>query len=99
MSSSVIRSFRHTATVIALETQTALCTVAATIDSELEMVQRQREGEKKKKNKGKGATGGRDKEFELKAQEIKEKRTQLSEFIKEFFDGYVHPMTRGTKSI
>ena len=86
MSSSIIRSFRHTATVIALDTQTALCTVAAAVDSELEMIQRQRDGEKKKKAKTKGS-GGRDKEFENKANEVKTRRTQIAEFIKEFADG------------
>ena len=54
MSSSVLRSFRHTATVIALVIETALCDVAATVDKEFEVVQRQRDGERKKKSRTAG---------------------------------------------
>lgn len=88
MSSSQIRSFRHTATVVALEVETALCEVAAAVEKEAEVVARQREGERKRKasNKGKGA-GVRDKELEGKAEEVRERRTKLAEFLKEFVDG------------
>ncbi|KAF9559794.1 hypothetical protein CPC08DRAFT_666116 [Agrocybe pediades] len=89
MSSSQIRSFRHTATVIALESETALCTVAAATDKEAEVVTRQREGEKKRKG-SKGANP-RLKELEGKAQAIKQKQNKLKAFIKEFVDGvFVH---------
>jgi len=40
MSSSQIRSFRHTATVVALEVETALCDVAAAVDKEADIVGR-----------------------------------------------------------
>jgi cohesin complex subunit SA-1/2 len=86
MSSSQIRSFRHTATVIALEAETALCDVAAAVDKEAEVVARQREGEKKRKT-GKGPNP-RLKELEQKAQAIKRRQTKLKAFIKEFVDGY-----------
>ncbi|RDB23493.1 Cohesin subunit psc3 [Hypsizygus marmoreus] len=90
MSSSQIRSFRHTATVVALEVETALCDVAAAVEKEAEVVGRQREGEKKRKVSNKGG-GARDKELEAKAQEIRERRTKLAEFLKEFVDGvFVH---------
>ncbi|KAF8892974.1 hypothetical protein BD779DRAFT_1609978 [Infundibulicybe gibba] len=90
MSSSQIRSFRHTATVVALEVETALCEVAAAVDKEAEMVGRQREGERKRKGSGKGG-GAREKELEAKAQEVRKRRTALAEFIKEFVDGvFVH---------
>ncbi|KAG6868507.1 hypothetical protein C0993_001847 [Termitomyces sp. T159_Od127] len=90
MSSSQIRSFRHTATVVALEVETALCDVAAAVEKEAEVVGRQREGEKKRKSTNKGS-GARDKELEAKAQEIRKRRTKLAEFLKEFVDGvFVH---------
>lgn len=85
MSSSQIRSFRHTATVIALEAETALCDVAAATDKEAEVVTRQREGEKKRK----GTKGGnaRLKELETKSQSIKGTQNKLKAYIKEFVDG------------
>ncbi|EJD02028.1 uncharacterized protein FOMMEDRAFT_124206 [Fomitiporia mediterranea MF3/22] len=90
MSSSQLRSFRHTATVIALEIETTLCDVAAAVEKEAELITRQREGERKRKGK-KGASSGREKEFEAKAAEVKERRSKLSEFLKEFFDGvFIH---------
>ncbi|KAG5728111.1 Cohesin subunit psc3 [Termitomyces sp. T112] len=90
MSSSQIRSFRHTATVVALEVETALCDVAAAVEKEAEVVGRQREGEKKRKSTNKGS-GARDKELEAKAHEIRKRRTKLAEFLKEFVDGvFVH---------
>ncbi|KAJ6612818.1 hypothetical protein B0H10DRAFT_2051218 [Mycena sp. CBHHK59/15] len=49
MSSSQIRSFRHTATVVALELEGALCDVAAAVEKEAEVLARQREGEKKRR--------------------------------------------------
>lgn len=86
MSSSQLRSFRHTATAIALEVETALCDVAAAVEKEAEVITRQREGERKRKVKG--ASTGREKEFETKAAEVKVRRTKMTEFLKEFFDGY-----------
>ena len=88
MSSSQIRSFRHTATVLALEIETALCDAAAAVDKEAEVVSRQREGEKKRKGTGKGSNA-RDKELEAKAREIRERRTKLAEYLKETVDGCV----------
>lgn len=88
MSSSQLRSFRHTATVIALEIETALCEVAAAVEKEAEVIMRQKEGEKKRKA---GKAGSRDKELEKKGAEIKDKRAKLAEFLKEFFDGvFIH---------
>ncbi|KAI0827388.1 hypothetical protein BC628DRAFT_1369278 [Trametes gibbosa] len=93
MSSSQLRSFRHTATVIALEVETALCDVAAAVEKEAEVVSRQREGERKRKaagNKGKGGNA-RESELEKKAAEVRERRSKLAEFLKEFVDGvFVH---------
>lgn len=83
MSSSQIRSFRHTATVVALEVETALCDVAAGVEKEAELLGRQREGEKKRRKDNKS----REKDLDAKAKEIRERRNNLSEFIKEFVDG------------
>ncbi|KAF7439987.1 hypothetical protein PC9H_000324 [Pleurotus ostreatus] len=90
MSSSQIRSFRHTATVVALEVETALCEVAAKVEKEAEVIGRQREGEKKRKANNKG-TGAKDKQLEGKAAEVRERRTKVAEYLKEFVDGvFVH---------
>ncbi|RXW15379.1 hypothetical protein EST38_g10469 [Candolleomyces aberdarensis] len=90
MSSSQIRSFRHTATVVALEVETSLCEVAAAVEKEAQLVGRQREGEKKRKGSAKGTTA-RDKELLAKAQEIRNRRANLAEYLKEFVDGvFVH---------
>ncbi|KZT43430.1 hypothetical protein SISSUDRAFT_1040461 [Sistotremastrum suecicum HHB10207 ss-3] len=89
MSSSALRNFRHTATSIALEIETALCDVASAVDQEVEIVQRQIDGERKKKGKAAGA--GRDKVLEAKRNEVKERKAKIVEFIKEFFDSvFVH---------
>ncbi|KIL63611.1 hypothetical protein M378DRAFT_107004 [Amanita muscaria Koide BX008] len=91
MSSSQIRSFRHTATVIALELETALCDVAAAVEKEAEVVYRQREGEKKRKATNKSAGAAKVKDMDAKAKEIRKRRDQISEFLKEFVDGvFVH---------
>ncbi|KAJ7248617.1 hypothetical protein B0H12DRAFT_1123467 [Mycena haematopus] len=91
MSSSQIRSFRHTATVVALELESALCDVAAAVEKEAEVSARQREGEKKRRA-GKASTArAGDKNLDAKAAEIREHRDKLKEFIKDFVDGvFVH---------
>ncbi|KAJ7135430.1 hypothetical protein C8R43DRAFT_1020987 [Mycena crocata] len=88
MSSSQIRSFRHTATVIALELEGALCDVAAAVEKEAEVIARQREGAKKR---AKAPAVLRDKTVEAKAAETRVRRDKLKEFIKDFVDGvFVH---------
>lgn len=82
MSTSPLRSFRHTATVVALNVETALCEVAASVEKEKETVVRQLEGERKKKR-----NTGRVKELEMKSTEVNERRMKLKEYLKEFFDG------------
>jgi cohesin complex subunit SA-1/2 len=86
MSSSHIRSFRHTATVLALEVETALCDVAAAVDKEAEVIGRQREGDRKRKAGGKGG-GAREKELAAKAEKVRERKLTLADFLKEFVDG------------
>ncbi|KAF8270027.1 hypothetical protein EI94DRAFT_1723662 [Lactarius quietus] len=87
MSSSQLRSFRHTATVVALEILTALCDVAASVDKEAGVLDRQRAGEKKRKagNKTKTVTS-REKELETRATEVRERKSKLAEFLKELVD-------------
>ncbi|KAF8337116.1 uncharacterized protein EI90DRAFT_3044949 [Cantharellus anzutake] len=90
MSSAQLRSFRHTATVVALELESALSSVAAVIEKEAEMINRQREGERKRR-KGSSKPSERENALRTKAAGIKEKRTKMNEFLKEFFDGvFVH---------
>ncbi|KAF9078436.1 hypothetical protein BDP27DRAFT_1309581 [Rhodocollybia butyracea] len=93
MSSSQIRSIRHTSTVIALEVETALSRVAKDVEKEVEVAGRMKEGEKKRA-RSKGATGsvkGKDKEIDAKLRDSKAKQKKLAEFIKEFIDGvFVH---------
>lgn len=88
MSSSQIRSFRHTATVVALEVETALCQVAASVEKEAEILGRQREGERKRKANNK-ASGVREKDLDGKAVEVRKRRGALAEYLKEIVDGYV----------
>ncbi|KIY49777.1 hypothetical protein FISHEDRAFT_40501 [Fistulina hepatica ATCC 64428] len=83
MSSSNLRAVRHTATVVALDVETALSDVAARVEKEAEVVGRQREGEKRR---GKGTKG-----LEAKAAEVRERRKQLAEYLKEFDVGvFIH---------
>lgn len=92
MSSSQLRSFRHTATVVALEILTALCDVAAAVDKEADVLNRQKAGERKRKagNKNKTVTG-REKELESKASEVRQRKASLAEFLKELVDRCVPP--------
>lgn len=85
MSSSQLRSLRHTATVIAMDMESALCDVAAKVEQEVITIARQREGEKKRAGKSKGK--GLDKDFENKAEEVKDREKKLVEYLDDFFDG------------
>jgi cohesin complex subunit SA-1/2 len=82
MSSAQLRSFRHTATVIALEIESALASEAARIEKSEEIATRQRDAEHKKKK-------GSDKEKSraAKLREIKFNKAKVNEYLKEFFDG------------
>lgn len=87
--SSRLRSFRHTATVIALETMTALCEVAAEVRDELGTASRQREQERKKVAKGgagESAAKERLKELEKKVKEVHWKKGKLEGYLTEIFN-------------
>lgn len=91
MSSANLRSFRHTATVVALEVESALAEVAAVVDKEAEVLRRQREGEKKKaSNKGKG----REQDLQTKFDDVQNRKKHLKELMKEIFDAYVFDSLR-----
>jgi cohesin complex subunit SA-1/2 len=89
MSSSQIRSFRHTATVVALEIETALCGVAAAVEKEADVTTRAREGERKRRAGKGGTSGAREKELDAKSAEIRTRKDQLKEWLEAFYDGYV----------
>lgn len=110
MSSSQIRSFRHTATVVALDVETGLCEVAASVEKEAEVVGRQRDAEKRKvnsvkRNAGVGAAAKKEveasvarlKELEDKAKEVSGRKMKLAEYMKEFVDGYAIILSVSTK--
>jgi cohesin complex subunit SA-1/2 len=87
MSSSQIRSFRHTATVLALEIETALGGVAAAVEKEADITTRAREGERKRRAAKGGASGAREKELDAKSAEIRTRKDQLKEWLEAFYDG------------
>ena len=95
MSSAQLRSFRHTATVIALEIESALAKVAAGIHKTAETIGRQREGERKRQRGNKGSNE-RDKSLAAKAAEISNKITKVTEYLREFFDGCVSILSKET---
>lgn len=86
MSSSQLRSFRHTSTVIALEVESALCDVAAAVQKEAEIVGKQKQGES---NKKKGVASAREKDLNSRANEIRERRDKLKDYIDEIVNTYV----------
>lgn len=93
MSSAQLRSFRHTATVVGLEVESALAEVGATVDKEAEVLRRQKEGEKKKGTpaaKGKG----REQDLQTKYDDAQNRKNKLKEVLKEFFDGCVFLASR-----
>ena len=87
MSSSAIRPFRHTATVISLAITSTLCNIANGIADSSAMTMRQMEGEKKKKSVNKGRVAA----LQAKINEEDKKRETLEGIIKDFFDTvFVH---------
>ena len=87
MSSSTLRPFRHTATVIALKIGNELCTVAADIAENAAMTVRLKEGEQKKKSVNKE----RVKALEAKVAEGERRRAQVLESMGNLLDAvFVH---------
>ena len=87
MSSSSLRPFRHTATVISLTIGTQLSRIAAELTSTLATTGRQKEGEQKKKT----ANKERVKQLDTKLAELERKRIQVKESLFSIFDAvYAH---------
>ena len=87
MSSSTLRPFRHTATVIALTIGNTLCTVAADIAENAAKTTRQKEGEQKKKSVNKE----RVKSLEAKIAEGDRRRSQVLDSMKYLLDAvFIH---------
>ena len=87
MSSSTLRPFRHTATVIALTIGNTLCTIAADIAENAARTMRQKEGEQKKKSVNKE----RVKALEAKVAEGERRRAQVLDSMKDLLDAvFVH---------
>ena len=87
MSSSTLRPFRHTATVIALTIGNTLCTVAADIAENAARTVRQKEGEQKKKS----VNMERVKTLEAKVAEGERRRAQVLESMGNLLDAvFVH---------
>ncbi|SPO27520.1 related to Nuclear cohesin complex subunit [Ustilago trichophora] len=87
MSSSSLRSFRHTATVIALWTISAFNEVNAQATKDLSTATKQRDAEKKKAR----ADKSRLKDLESKVVESRKLKARLEEYINEFINSvFVH---------
>jgi cohesin complex subunit SA-1/2 len=87
MSSSFLRPFRHTATVVALAITTSLCKVAKEQTESTAKSLRILEGEKKKK----GANKGRLATFQQQIDQGNERRELCENTIRDFFDTvFVH---------
>ena len=87
MSSSTLRPFRHTATVIALTIGNTLCTVAAELADNTAQTMRQKEGEQKKKSVNKE----RVKALAAKITEGERRRVQVLDSMKDLLDAvFVH---------
>ena len=87
MSSSAIRPFRHTATVISLTIGNTLCAVAADVAENTAKTMRQKEGEQRKKSVNKE----RVKSLEAKVAEGDRRRAQVVESLQAIFDTvFVH---------
>ena len=82
MSSSGIRPFRHTATVISLSMASALCEVMKIITNETAVTMRQRDGERKKKRVNKELVAI----FEAKVKESEKKRELVESWLRDVFD-------------
>jgi cohesin complex subunit SA-1/2 len=85
--SSRLRSFRHTTTVIALDFTTALCKVAVEVAKEFNAASRSRDAEAKKSH----ADKKRLQVMDDNVHEAHQQKVKLEEYLKEMFDGvFVH---------
>ncbi|MCJ1247723.1 hypothetical protein MMC30_004938 [Trapelia coarctata] len=82
MSSSGIRPFRHTATVLSLAIATALCNILKDIVENTATTMRQKETEQKKKSVNKGRVAA----LQAKVEENEKKREQVEGWLRDVFD-------------
>ena len=95
-SSSRLRAFRHTSTVLTLQLVEALCDIAVKVDGDFSTLQRQREQEAKKKR----ADNTRLKDFKARVEEAHDKKVKLESYFKEIFDAvFVHRYRDAESSI
>lgn len=83
LSSSKIRSFRHTATVASLITVSALCDVSVAVNKDFTQASRAKEAEEKKGRKDKA----RLKDLSKNVKDVHNKKTTLEEYLNELFEG------------
>lgn len=83
MSSSPLRSIRHTSTFVGLKMHSALCDAADRVNHDLSVRQRQKEAEAKKSGP---AAKKRAKDAEDKVKETHAHKVRLEEHMKEIFD-------------
>ena len=87
MTSSPIRPFRHTATVIALALTSAFCEVMKDIDQNLVLTTRQKQQEEKGKKKAKDKIAS----YETKIAELEARKQEVDRWIRELFDSvFIH---------
>ncbi|MCJ1396812.1 hypothetical protein MMC11_000002 [Xylographa trunciseda] len=82
MSSSGIRPFRHTATVISLAVASALCGLMKELVDNIATTTRQKESERKKKSVNKGRVSA----LQTKIGEIEKKKDLVESWLKDVFD-------------
>lgn len=83
--SSKLRSFRHTATVIALELVTALCPIAIKRNNGLSQASRARDKEKEKRSPEKEML----KSLEARVKAAHQKKVVIEQYLKELFEACV----------
>lgn len=87
MTSSPIRPFRHTATVIALALTSAFCEVMKDLDLTLALTTRQKQQEEKSKKKAKDKIAS----YDAKIAELETRKQDVDRWIRELFDSvFIH---------
>ncbi len=82
MSTSAVRPFRHTATVIALSICSTMCTLAAELAENIAKTMRQKDSERKKKTVNKARVA----DMEAKIAEEERKRVSAENIVNDIFD-------------
>jgi cohesin complex subunit SA-1/2 len=80
MSSSVVRTVRHTATCAALNFQTGVCQLASSISSEIVKLNKQKLGKQNRSTAQQSA--------DERIKDLEQQKTRLAKIAEELFDGY-----------